>query len=270
MHILSNSNNDAAMYPTITKPSALFISRTPPMPKSIHAKATLKTTIQPSDVIFQAHVGHPGTWRFYNTIDACVPEYDLSVNKHDFASSLFLVLNQESRFFSSYTKGKGYHPLSPEDALKKIRAALDRANNKMHRKISTSLIDPGTLPKDQNVKNALHSFALPKFAAHSPKAEKLAWDILRHLLFYPSHAPSIATPGLVLTCDRPRGNPSMISSQRRVYQRNTFADPIAVPTHSHNTHMVHAYGTGSGRSTIGTPPRQVFMFTDHSFDTLRS
>lgn len=252
--------------------------------------------VRPSDIISTfgyASLVHPGNFRFRSLVASLRNDFFISTEEERTAlvASLLSQIKAESRFLAQKPDGT-WRVLSDREAVLRIRRQFRRPDDdnnynskkkaarqrkstqmypapaavKLRQPHSRPLAEPDTKPsfRPEHVLSrfgALASFLWVSFGQEYKDLEKMAFDIIRTLIFHESHEPSKPGEGLVLTADRPYGMGPFISCERRSYQRNTFADKVSVPTHDPHTHMVAAYGTGTGRSTIGTPPRSVFRNT---------
>lgn len=249
--------------------------------------------VRPSDILSTfgyASVVQPGNVLFRNTIASMRSDFLLATeeDRTSLITSLLTQIKAESRFLAQKTDGT-WRLLSDSEAMLRIRRQFQRFNNDAKyyskkkaarqrrarlkysapRACRLSPSPPRSVPAPANKPTHrpkqvisrfgtfLASFLWVSFGQEYKELEKIAFNILRTLIFHEPHEPSNPGEGLVLTADRPYGTGPFLSCERKSYQRNTFADKINIPTHDPDTHIVAAYGTGTGRSTVGTPPRSV-------------
>ena len=221
-----------------------------PLPKPSCTRPSSQTTfIHPFDIICNKSPSHPGNIAYHAIISSKVQGY-LSCSsiqeKRLFITNLRLLIQSRSQFITPVPYQTYFTYLSNQKIHHKIRKDLQAS---IRRSAPMPSIIIHATP------TSLQSFTWPNFAQQFPEVEAQVHTILHRLTTNPSHHPRDPGPGLSLSCDSCYGNKPTISSQRKTYQRNAFANPTFTTTHDSAFQTLYAYGTGSGRATIGTPPR---------------
>ena len=216
-----------------------------------HCKSTTRSSsptsfVHPFDIICNNSTSHPGNIGYHAIIASNSQGYSsCSTNreKNFIITNLRLLIQARSQFVTPvpFITPVRYTYLPIQKIHKKIRKDLQASIRK------SVIIHSKPI--------SLQSFTWTTFAQLFPEVEAQVYIILLQLTTNPSHHPRDPGPGLSLSCDSSYGNNPTISSQRKSYQRNAFANPTFTPNHDSAFQTLYAYGTGSGRATIGTPPR---------------